>query len=305
MATLDPAPLASGTARAWWLAARPRTLPVSASPVVVGTAVAWAEGGAQALPAAAALLGALLLQIGANFANDLFDFEKGADTKERLGPARAVQTGLISPQQMRTGIALAFGGAFGVGLYLVAIAGWPIVVVGLLSIAGGIAYTGGPFPLGYHGLGDLTVFIFFGLFAVCGTYYVQVQSLSPAILAASLPVGALATAILVVNNVRDLETDAKAGKRTLAVRMGRRASLIQYTALLLFPYLFLPAAHLWLDCSAGIYLALLTAPAALRSIRTVVSSSSRVDGPALNAALAGTAKLQLGFSLLLALGWVV
>lgn len=291
-----------GSWRAWWLAARPRTLPVSAAPVVVGTALALADGRARALPAAAALLGALLLQVGANFANDLFDFEKGADTDERLGPPRAVQLGLLSPTQMRAGTITAFAAAFAVGIYLVAVAGWPVIVIGLLSIAAGIAYTGGPYPLGYHGLGDVTVFLFFGVVAVCGTYYVQALELATSAVAASLPVGALATAILVVNNVRDIETDAAAGKRTLAVVMGRRASRIQYTALLLLPYAFLPVAHLTFGAPLAVFLPLLTLPLAIRLIRTIAKQS---DGPSLNEALAGTAKLELGFSVLLATGWVL
>ena len=302
MATVGAAAQGMSVWRAWWLAARPRTLPVSAAPVLVGTALALADGRARALPAAAALAGALLLQIGANFANDLFDFEKGADTDARLGPARAVQQGLLTPEQMRAGTAAAFGGAFAVGIYLAAVGGWPVVAIGLLSIAAGVAYTGGPYPLGYHGLGDVTVFLFFGVVAVCGTYYVQALTLEPAALAASFPVGALAAAILVVNNVRDIETDAAAGKRTLAVRLGRRASRAQYAALLLLPYALPPAAHLLLGAGPGIYLPILTLPAALRLIRTV---ATREDGLSLNEALAGSAQLELGYSVLLALGWVL
>ena len=302
MATVGTATGGLGGWRAWWLAARPRTLPVSAAPVVVGTALAFADGRARALPAAAALAGALLLQVGANFANDLFDFEKGADTDARLGPARAVQLGLLTPAQMRAGTVAAFAASFAVGIYLVVVGGWPVVAIGLLSIAGGIAYTGGPYPLGYHGLGDVTVFVFFGVIAVCGTYYVQALELAPSAIAASLPVGALATAILIVNNIRDIDTDSVAGKRTLAVMIGRRASRVQYGALLLLPYAFLPVAHVSLGAPLAVFLPLLTLPIALRLIRTV---STCDDGPSLNEALAGTAKLELGFSVLLALGWVL
>ena len=302
MATLETATVGRGGFGAWWLAARPRTLPVSAAPVVVGTALAFADGSARALPAAAALAGALLLQIGANFANDLFDFEKGADTDARLGPPRAVQQGLPSPAQMRAGTIAAFAAAFAVGIYLVAVAGWPVVAIGLLSIAAGVAYTGGPYPLGYHGLGDVTVFLFFGIVAVSGTYYVQALALTASAVAASLPVGALATAILVVNNVRDIETDAVAGKRTLAVAIGRRASRFEYAALLILPYAFLPAAHHSLGAPLSVFLPLLTLPVALRLIRTV---ATQVDGPSLNEALEGTAKLGLGFCVLLATGWVL
>jgi len=208
--------------RAWLLAARPRTLAVSVAPVAVGSAVAVSEGGARAGPALAALAGALLLQVGSNFANDLFDFEKGVDTEARIGPARATQLGLLSPRQMRLGTAAVFAAAAGVGLILVWMAGWPVAVVGAVSILAAVTYTGGPWPFGYHGLGEVAVFGFFGVVAVVGTDYVQTLALSGRALAASVPVGALATAILVVNNVRDIESDRRAGKRTLSVRLGRR-----------------------------------------------------------------------------------
>lgn len=285
--------------RAWWLAARPRTLPVSASPVLVGTALAFADDGARAGPAAAALLGALLLQVGANFANDLFDFQKGADTEARIGPPRAVALGLLTPQQMGVGSALAFGSALAVGSYLIAVAGWPLAVVGIVSILGGVAYTGGPWPLGYHGLGELAVFVFFGLVAVCGSYYVQVLELTGLVWAAAVPVGSLATAILVVNNLRDIETDAAAGKRTLAVRLGRPATRIEYAVLVLSPYAFPPLAHLLMGTSPLVYLPLLSLPVALRLLRQI---REHEDGPTLNQALASTAKLQLLYAVLLAIG---
>jgi 1,4-dihydroxy-2-naphthoate octaprenyltransferase len=285
----------------WWLAARPRTLTVAAAPVIVGTAAALADGRARPLPAAAALLAALLIQVGTNFANDLFDCEKGADAPDRIGPQRAVQTGLVSAAGMRAGMLAAFAAAALVGLYLVAVGGWPIAAIGALSIAAGIAYTGGPFPLGYRGLGDVTVFVFFGVVAVCGTYYVQALALPPVVVAASFPVGALATGVLVVNNVRDLETDRRAGKRTLAVRLGRRAGRIEYAALLLSAYALLPALWIWGGTSAGVLLALLTLPWALSLIRTV---ATRTDGPGLNTALAGTAQLGLFFAVLLGAGWL-
>jgi 1,4-dihydroxy-2-naphthoate octaprenyltransferase len=287
--------------RAWLLAARPRTLPVACAPVCVGTALAAADGHARAGPALAALAGALLLQIGANLANDLYDSEKGADTPERIGPPRATQLGLLSPTAMRRGVAAAFGAAALVGLYLVAEAGWPILAIGLLSIGAGLAYTAGPWPFGYHGLGDLAVFVFFGAVAVCGTYYVQALSLSGEALAASLPVGCLATAILAVNNTRDLETDAKAGKRTLAVRLGHRGARIEYAALLLAAYAALPALWLGLGAPAWVLLPGATLPWAVRLVRSVARC---VDGPRLNAALAGTAQLLLAFSVLLSLGWL-
>ena len=204
----------------WLLAARPKTLPAAAAPVVVGTAVAISEQVFSLLPALAALLGALFIQIGTNFANDVFDFKKGADTTERLGPMRVTQVGLLTPRQVMMGMWLTFGLASVAGLYLIWIGGWPIVAIGVLSIISGIAYTGGPFPLGYKGLGDLFVFIFFGLVAVCGTYYVQAGSVTMSALALGVAVGALSVAILTVNNLRDVDNDRRAGKRTLVVRMG-------------------------------------------------------------------------------------
>jgi len=292
----------AGGWRAWLLAARPRTLPVAFAPVLVGTALAAAEGKARALPATAALLGALLLQIGANLANDLFDCEKGADREDRVGPPRAMQLGLVSAAQMRQAIAIVFGAALLVGGYLVAVGGWPIAVVGALAIAAGLAYTGGPFPYGYHGLGEVAVFVFFGPIAVGGSYYVQALSLSPLVIAAALPVGALVTALLVVNNLRDIETDARAGKRTLAVRIGPRATRIEFIALLVFAYALLPNFWLLGSASPWVLLALLTLPLALALARTVATA---VGGPALNAALADTARLAFGFSLLFAVGWVL
>ncbi|HEY5658001.1 MAG TPA: 1,4-dihydroxy-2-naphthoate polyprenyltransferase, partial [Myxococcota bacterium] len=268
MAALDARGAAPSSARAWWSAARPRTLGVSVAPVLVGTAVAHAHGAARALPALAALLGALLIQIGTNLANDLFDAQKGADTDDRIGPPRAVQMGWLTPTQMRNGAALAFAAAAAVGIYLISVGGWPIALVGALSIAAGIAYTGGPWPLAYHGLGDAAVFLFFGVVAVCGTCWVQMLALPGDAIAASLALGALATAVLVVNNLRDVDTDRRAGKRTLAVRWGRRGARAEYAALLLLAYA-VPLA-LWIGGSAraGVLLPLATLPLAARLART-------------------------------------
>jgi 1,4-dihydroxy-2-naphthoate octaprenyltransferase len=286
--------------KSWLLASRPRTLPAALAPVALGTSLALADGRAAALPAAAALVGALLLQIGANLANDVFDFEKGADTAERLGPPRVTQLGLLSPAAVRRGAALVFIAAGAVGLYLVALGGWPIALLGALAIAAGLAYTGGPYPLGYHGLGDLAVFAFFGVAAVCGTYWVQALALPPRVLAASVPMGALATAILAVNNLRDIATDARAGKRTLAVRWGPGAARLQYTALVLLAYATCPL--LWLSGAApfAVLLPLLTLPWALALVRRV----AREQGRALNEVLAATARLELAFALLFAAGWL-
>jgi len=286
----------------WLLAARLRTLPVAAAPVAVGTALAVADGQGRALPAAAALLGALLIQIGANFANDVFDFERGADTEARIGPPRAAQLGLLTPRQMKTGTALAFGSAALVGFYLVGVGGWPIALIGILSIAAGLAYTGGPFAFGYHGLGDIAVFAFFGIAAVCGTYYVQALELPPIAFLGSLPIGAFATAVLVVNNLRDVDTDCSVGKRTLAVRYGRRVARFEYAGLLALAYAMLPLLGFAGASRAAIALPLVTLPVAVWMVHTVSTSS---DGPTLNAALARTAALEVVFAALLAAGLLV
>ncbi|HKK52108.1 MAG TPA: 1,4-dihydroxy-2-naphthoate polyprenyltransferase, partial [Myxococcota bacterium] len=244
-------------------------------------------------------LGALLLQIGSNFANDVFDFEKGADTTERIGPPRATQAGLLSPRAMRVGMAVVFGLAICVGAYLTAVAGPAIVVVGVVSILAAIAYTGGPWPLGYHGLGDAAVFLFFGPVAVMGTTFVQTGSLPPLAALASLPVGFLAAGILVVNNLRDIETDAKAGKRTLAVRLGSAGARLEWAALVGGAYLVALLPGILLGRSGWTVLPWLSVPMALRLWQVV----RRVDsGPELNEALAGTAKLAFVFSLLFAVG---
>lgn len=215
------APAAAPGLRVWIDATRPRTLPAAVAPVLVGTALAWSAGSAK-WPAAAVCLGfALLVQVGTNFANDYYDFVKGADTADRVGPRRAVASGLVAPGVMRAAMITVFAAAFALGLTLLAYGGWPLLVIGVASIACGVAYTGGPYPLAYHGLGDLFVFIFFGLVATGATAFVQTGEWSAAAFVAGAGVGALATNILVANNYRDVETDAKAGKRTLLVRWGR------------------------------------------------------------------------------------
>jgi 1,4-dihydroxy-2-naphthoate octaprenyltransferase len=281
------------------MAARPATLPAAIAPVLVGTAVAIHAQRFQALPFLAALVAATLIQIGTNFANDLFDFHKGADTAARLGPVRVTQSGLIPPRAVARAMALTFGAAVVVGLYLVIVGGLPILLVGLASIAAGILYTGGPWPLGYHGLGDVFVFVFFGLIAVTGTYYVQAGAVSPTALVASIPVGMLVTAILVVNNVRDVETDRLAGKYTLAVRLGRQATRLEYTLLVGGAYVVPPLMWLTHAASALAWLPWLTLPLAYRLVRTV---ATREDGPALNGALKGTGRLHLLFGVLFAIG---
>ena len=287
--------------RAWMLAARPKTLPAAAAPVVVGASVAISNGVFSFWPALAALLGALLLQIGANFANDVFDYKKGADTTERLGPVRVTQAGLLSPKQVMAGMWLTFGLAAVVGLYLVYVGGWPIVVIGLLSIICAIAYTGGPFPLGYNGLGDLFVFIFFGLVAVCGTYYVQALTVSLAAVWASVPVGLLATAILVVNNLRDINTDRAAGKKTLAVRFGERGAQVEY--LMLVGGAYVVPLLMWLLGLSTVWV--LLAWVSLPMVFPLGKLILHEKGRPLNNALAGTARLELVFSLLFSVGLII
>ena len=293
MTTLPPpSPLA-----AWLLACRPKTLPVSLSPVLVGSALAWQQQ-AQLhwLPLLAALLGAAFIQIGTNLFNDVGDFLRGTDRPGRLGPRRATAEGWLSPPAVARGAWTCFALAFLCGLQLVAHAGWPIVAIGLASLAAGWAYTGGPRPIAYGPLGEVFVFIFFGLVAVGGSHYVQ--TLTPALdaLLVAAPVGLLAAAVISVNNYRDLDGDAASGKRTLAVRIGRPAMRRVYVGQLLLAHLcLLPLA---LRLGPGLLLPLLSLPLTLRLARRFVTAPV---GPGLNALLAATAGLQLVFSLLLAL----
>ncbi|MCA9597328.1 MAG: 1,4-dihydroxy-2-naphthoate polyprenyltransferase [Myxococcales bacterium] len=286
-----------GAVGAWVLAARPKTLSAAVVPVVVGTAVAHATGGVRVGPALAALLGALLLQIAANFANDVFDYEKGADTDERLGPTRAVASGLIPPARMRAALGLSLAAAFAIGIYLTAVAGPAIVIIGLLSMASAVAYTGGPYPLGYNGLGDVFVLVFFGFVAVGGTAFVQLGRVPAEALIAALPVGALATAILVVNNIRDVDTDVKAGKRTLAVRFGRGFAVAEYAFLLVVSFTA-PVVLLGRGFGALVLLPLATLPLAVFLFDRVRTER----GTVLNTRLAMTAALLLGFGVLLSAG---
>jgi 1,4-dihydroxy-2-naphthoate octaprenyltransferase len=284
--------------RAWWLAIRPRTLPAAVGPVLVGLGVAAGEGVFVPLPALAALTVALLLQVASNLANDLFDFRSGADTAERLGPPRAAALGLLSQRELMAGTAVVVGLAAIVGLSLVGVGGWPILVLGALAIVSAVAYTGGPWPYGYRGLGEVFVFVFFGPVAVAGTTYLQTLTLEPLALAASVPVGALITAILVVNNLRDIDQDRRAGKRTLAVRLGVRGAVLEFGVLVAVAYL-IPVALVLGGSGPAVLLPLLSAPLALPLWRSVRAGG---DPRRLNAVLAGTARLSLVFAALLALG---
>jgi 1,4-dihydroxy-2-naphthoate octaprenyltransferase len=288
----------TGRARAWGLAIRPKTLPAALAPVLVGTAVAVDAGGFRAGPALAAGIGALLLQIGSNLANDVHDFERGADRDDRLGPLRVTQAGLLAPADVRAGMVLTFGLASLVGLYLAAVGGWPVVAIGLASIAAAVAYTAGPFPLGYNGLGDLFVMLFFGFVAVGGTVWVQMRALPAATWPSALAVGALVTAILVVNNVRDVEQDRASGKHTLPVRFGREWGVREYAGLLVLAYLVPAGMALGGLAAPTVLVVLVTLPLASRLSRSL----ARDRGRALNRTLAGTARLALLWSVLFAAG---
>jgi 1,4-dihydroxy-2-naphthoate octaprenyltransferase len=286
-------------ARAWVAALRLPTLVAAVVPVLVGAALAYRDFRFRAGPALAALLGALAIQIGTNFANDLYDFRKGADSGPRLGPPRPLALGWLRPEAVRRAMIGSFAAAVLCGLYLTWAAGWLVVAIGLASIAAGIGYTRGRWALAYHGAGDAAVFLFFGFVAVAGTYYVQARLVTPLAYWVAIPVGALCTAILVVNNVRDLDTDRAAGKRTLAVRLGRRAMRIEYAALLAVA--FAVPIYLWGRGSLS-FAALLPFAALSMAWRTLRIVATREDGPALNDALVETARLHGLFGLLFAAG---
>jgi 1,4-dihydroxy-2-naphthoate octaprenyltransferase len=285
---------------AWFLACRPKTLSVSLSPVVVGSAVAWHDSGALLwLPLLAAALGAAFIQIGTNLFNDVGDFLRGTDRPGRLGPKRAAAEGWLSVRSIRGGAWLAFALAFLCGIYLVGHGGWPIVAIGLGSLAAGWAYTGGPKPIAYGPLGEVFVFLFFGLVAVGGSYYLQTFSLSPGALIAAALVGLHAAAVITVNNYRDHDGDAANGKNTLAVRLGRPATQRLYAAQMLAPYALLP---LLADLGWPALLPLLSLPLALRLIGRF---RREPPGPVFNTILAATAGLQLAFALLLTLSFTI
>jgi 1,4-dihydroxy-2-naphthoate octaprenyltransferase len=287
---------------AWMLATRPRTLPAAVAPVVLGSAIAIADKNFVWLPAVAALIVALLLQIGSNLANDYFDYLKGIDTQDRLGPPRVTQSGLIPAKQVKTGMILTLILSLIPGIYLLTVGGLPVLFIGLACICAALAYSGGPFPLASYGLGDLFVFIFFGLIAVCGTYYVQALQLTPLVWLMGVIEGLLITAILVVNNLRDIQSDRQTGKRTLAVIIGIRGSRIEYVLLLAGAYAI--PIILWLSgrMSAWVLLPLTSMPTALALMRLIWKNPG---DPILNQALAKTAKLALVYSLLISIGLIL
>ena len=284
----------------WILASRLKTLPAAISPVLVGVSLAIHDGEFKPFIAFMTLLAAVLIQIGANFANDVYDFLKGSDREDRLGPTRATQSGLISPENMKKGMCLDFAMAICVGFYLASIGGWPIVWIGLASIASAIAYTGGPYPLGYHGWGDVFVFIFFGIIAVPGTYYLQSGIVSYDSILLGIPLGALSTAILIVNNLRDADTDIKSDKRTLAVRLGKPFVKIEYIVMMVIAFAT-PIYILQFWDEFSLYIILFLLPISIQHIQSLYTKT----GEALNEVLVDTAKFLFHFSLLLSIGLIL
>lgn len=289
-------------ASVWLLAIRPKTLPAAAAPVLLGSALAAFRATFDLVPAAAALVGALLIQIATNLANDYYDFRRGGDTEERVGPTRVTQAGLIAPGQVRNATFVVLAAAFLVGVYLVAHAGWPIVWIGLASLLCAVIYTGGPYPLAYHGLGDLFVFVFFGLIAVAGTYYVQALEFTAESVFLGAGVGALSTAILVVNNLRDIETDRTAGKRTLAVRLGSTGTRWEYRLLVFAAFLVPPLGMVWYDWTGWVALSYLALPAVRGPLDRVRGATEPAH---LIPALGGTARVLLIYSLAFSAGFLV
>ncbi len=286
----------------WLLAARPKTLPAAVGPVLVGSAMAYSEGGFNVLVFLVTVLAALLIQVGTNFANDYYDYVKGADTTDRSGPVRATQAGLVTPAEMKQAFVVTFLAALVLGCYLVYTGGIAIAVIGIVSILCGILYTGGPYPLGYIGLGDVFVLIFFGPIAVGGTYFLQTGSIKATVILAGLAPGLLSTAILVVNNFRDVHTDRTVGKKTLAVRFGYRFTVVEYISSIAGACLIPIVLCL---CIRGHYMCLIslfTLVPACRCIRIFISGP---DAAVLNELLADTGKLLAIFCVLFSVGWIL
>jgi 1,4-dihydroxy-2-naphthoate polyprenyltransferase len=286
------------------MAARPRTLPAAIAPVLVGTAAAvqWAGELPRWGAFFAALVGSIFIQIGTNLANDYSDAKRGADTADRLGPVRVTASGMVTPQRVMRATWIAYAVAVACGIYLAAVAGWVILVIGAFSIAAGVLYTGGPRPYGYAGFGEVFVFLFFGLVAVNSSYYVQLEELDALPLGLSISIGFLATAIIVVNNVRDVETDRRAGKITLAVRIGRESAVNLYRTLILGAFLVLISTVVVDDASYWPLVGLLAAPLAIKPAKTL---AERRDGPALNGVLAATGAVLGVYSLLVTVGLLI
>ncbi len=289
----------SETVKLWVLAARIRTLPAAIAPVLVGTALAGAEDVFRPLAFLAALLGSIFIQVGTNLSNDYSDARRGADTEDRLGPVRVTAGGLVPPNRVLNATWISFGLAVLCGIYLIAVAGWELLAIGGVSILAGVLYTGGPRPYGYEGLGELFVFLFFGVVAVVGSFFVQTEQIVWEAVVLSVPVGLLASAIMVVNNIRDIDTDRRAGKRTLAVKFGRERTRTLYGAMIYVAYLIAPVPWVFGSLSLWLLLPWLTLPLAVHLVKIV---RTHTDGPTLNASLARTGLLQLLFCVLLSGG---
>jgi 1,4-dihydroxy-2-naphthoate octaprenyltransferase len=281
------------------MAARPRTLPAAIAPVLVGTALAGFGHVFHPLRFLAALLGAIFIQVGTNLSNDYSDARRGADAEDRLGPVRVTAGGLVPPRQVLVATYVSFGLAVLAGVYLIVVAGWLLLVIGAASILAGVLYTGGPRPYGYEGLGELFVFLFFGVVAVAGSFFVQVKHLHWEAFALAVPVGLLAAAILVVNNIRDIDSDRRASKRTLAVRLGRGRTRWLFAGVVYLAFLLVPVTWIFGPVKAWVMLTWLTLPLAAALVRSV---RTRTDGPSLNGALARSGMLQLAFCVLLSAG---
>src|SRR3989338_414810 len=286
----------------WLLAIRPKTLPAAVAPVLMGTAMAFGDGIEDVVTALVCLLTALLLQIGTNLANDYYDCQRGADTLERVGPTRVTQAGLIPPGQVKAAFIGVFALAALASICLVTRGGWPIAALASLAILSGIFYTAGHYPLGYLGLGDILVFIFFGPVAVAGTYYVQSLELNSAIIFAGFAPGLMSVAILTVNNLRDIDSDRKSGKNTLAVRFGRGFALSEYLFCVLGAGIVPVFIYMFIEDHLPLLACVLIILAVVPTIKTVLT---RTEGVALNAALAATARLLLAYSVLFSIGWVL
>lgn len=285
----------------WLLAIRPKTLPASVAPVLIGTAMAFGDGIHHFPTAFVCLFAALAIQIGTNLANDYYDFQKGTDTAERVGPIRATQAGLVRPVTMKAAFIFAFLLSGLACVWLVQRGGWPIAVLGVLAVLSGIFYTAGPYPLGYLGLGEIFVFIFFGPVAVAGTYYVQSLEINAAVLLAGVSPGLLSVGILAVNNLRDMETDRKSGKMTLAARWGRSFALSEYLFCVIASAMMPVLIYIWIEDHVGILACVLINLLAIPVIKTVFTQ----PGASLNRALASTGKLLLIYSALFAIGWIL
>ena len=294
--------MTTSKARIWLTATRPKTLSAAVAPVIIGASLAYSDNLMHVPSALAALAGALLIQIGTNYANDYYDYKRGADTESRLGPVRATQSGLVTPGEMKWAFIIVFALAFFAGIYLIWRGGAPVLAIGIASILFGIAYTGGPYPLGYHGFGDIAVFVFFGPVAVGGTYYVQTLDINRLVILAGIAPGLLSLAILTVNNLRDLDTDRQAGKKTTAVRFGRSYTKFQYLTAIVAACLMPVALYVISDVhfySTGTILVLIIA------IPSILKIFRNVHGEALNKVLADTGKILILFSLVFSAGWIV